>query len=157
MNTAKRNKIIIGSSIIGLILIIGIVSSMIRGAAPSVNPPKEANKIVKHAEMDKELKSEKEVSAGDVYLKPDVAVANITVKENITKEQAKVLAEKYAEELKDQYEELSVIVDVKQGDKDLIKDMIPATEDQLAAEAKVFMGVEYVKVDFKEFLGKDIT
>ncbi|MBW9156990.1 hypothetical protein [Clostridium tagluense] len=157
MNMTKKNKTIISLSVISLVIILGVIFSMIKGGGPSVKAPKEPNKIVKHEEMTKELKSEKQVSSGEVYLKSDVVVANITLKQNTTKDQAKELANKYAKELNNQYKGMPVIVDVKQGDKDIVKEMIPQKEDQLAAEAKVFMGVEYIKADFKDFLEKDIT
>ncbi|MBZ9625197.1 hypothetical protein G9F71_020350 [Clostridium sp. FP2] len=157
MNMTKRNKTIISLSVISLVIILGVIFSMIKGSGSSVKAPKEPNKIVKHEKMTKELKSEKQVSSGEVYLKSDVAVANITLKQNITKDQAKELANKYAKELKNQYKEMPVIVDVKQGDKDIVKELIPEKDDQLAAEAKTFMGVEYIRADFKDFLEKDIT
>jgi predicted DNA-binding protein YlxM (UPF0122 family) len=107
--------------------------------------------------MTKQINTEKQVSKSEVYLKSDVAVANITLKENITKAEAKEVAAKYAKELKKQYEGIPVIVDVTQGDKEIVQKLIPEKEDQLAAEVKEFMGVEYIRADFKELLEKDIT
>ncbi|MFT5871810.1 MAG: hypothetical protein ACI8WT_000734 [Clostridium sp.] len=158
MSITKTNKIKISLVvIIGLAVIASGVFLMTRNNNLSVKPPKEPNIIVKHEDMNNELKNEKQVASGEVYLKSDVVVANITLKEDITKDQAKVLADKYAQELKSQYKDMPVIVDVKQGDKDIVKDLIPVKEDQLAAETGTLLGIEYVTADFKELLAKDVT
>ncbi|MBU3190280.1 hypothetical protein K9O30_01885 [Clostridium bowmanii] len=158
MSNIKANKIKISLVVlIGLAIIASGVFLMGRNSDSSVKLPKDPTIIVKHKDMNKELKNEKKVASGEVYLKSDVVVANITLKENTTKDEAKVLATKYANELKSQYKEIPVIVDVKQGGKDIVKELIPVKEDQLAAETGTLLGIEYITVDFKELLSKDVT
>jgi|GEM_PF-4553065 len=153
----KINKNIISLSAISLFVIIGAAFFIIRGGGPSVKPPTEVNKIVKQEEVTNELKSENQVLTGEVYLKSNVSVANITLKANITKEAAKVLAEKYAKKLRGQYGELPVIVDVDQEGKAIIKKMIPVEKNQLAAEVNELMDLEYIVADLKGFSEKDVT
>ncbi|MBU3190277.1 hypothetical protein K9O30_01900 [Clostridium bowmanii] len=90
MSSTKTNKIII-AVIISLVVIIGIAFSIVRSCNSAVKPPTVPNKIVKHEKMTKEITNEKQVSSSEVYLKADVVVANVTLKENTTKDQAKVI------------------------------------------------------------------
>ncbi len=67
----------------------------------------------------KQLKKEKEVLDGKVYIRNNVATATMVIKDSVSESDAKALADKYAKELKKTHKDMKVNVQAVQKGKNI--------------------------------------
>lgn len=80
---------------------------------------KEEQKVIQDAKKTEELKKEKEIYNGQVYVQNNMAVATMLIKDGVSETDAKALAEKYAKQLKEQYKDMRINVQAVQGGKNI--------------------------------------
>lgn len=85
-----------------------------------VKPDKDPKKVVQDAKLTQNLKKEKGVSNGQVYVQNKTAVAAIVLKKDVSKKDAETLANKYADDLKKYYKDLKVNVQAVQNNKNIV-------------------------------------
>lgn len=75
--------------------------------------------IVQNEELTKSILEEEGVIAGQAYEQDGLAVGTLSLEANVSDKDAKKLAEKYADELKKEYEDLSVNVQAVRDGKNV--------------------------------------
>lgn len=70
-------------------------------------------------ELTDELLKEDEVSRGQVYIQDEWVIGAIIIKDDVSEERAKELAQKYAEELKEKYKDKKINVQAVNSNKNL--------------------------------------
>jgi uncharacterized lipoprotein YehR (DUF1307 family) len=110
------NKAIKKMSMLLLILVIMLSLSACEGKHEAVKPDKDPKKIVVDKNYTEDLKNEKDVQVGQVYIQNGIAIGTMIIKDTVSDNDAKALAEKYAKELKESYKDMKVNVQaVKNG------------------------------------------
>lgn len=89
-----------------------------------VKPDKDPAKVVQDKNYTEDLKQEKEVEGGQVYVQDNMVIATMVIKEGISEADAKALAEKYAQELKKTYKDMPVNVQAVQKGKNVANIML---------------------------------
>lgn len=116
----KKNKV---SRIIVLLAVSIIITVSLVGCGgkkyEAVKPSKDPKKIVQDKNYTKDLKSEKEVLDGQIYVKNKMVVGVIIVKNNVSDKDAKALAQKYADELKKTYKGMKINVQAVKKNKNV--------------------------------------
>lgn len=82
-----------------------------------VKPDKSPDKIVQDSRRTSELKGKDELIDGKVYVQNNTVIATMVIKDNVSEEKAKELANKYAQKLKDQYKDMEINVQAVQSGK----------------------------------------
>lgn len=77
-------------------------------------------KIVIDKGYTEELKKEKEISNGQVYVQNNTIIATMIIKDGVKKEETKALADKYAKELKNTYKDMHINVQAVQGGNNVV-------------------------------------
>ncbi|MBC2580179.1 hypothetical protein [Clostridium sp. DJ247] len=85
----------------------------------SENKKQDGPKIAQDTKKTEELKKEKEIYNGQVYVQNNVAIATMLIKDGVSEQEAKALAEKYAKQLKVQYNNMKVNVQAVQNGKNI--------------------------------------
>jgi uncharacterized protein YejL (UPF0352 family) len=80
---------------------------------------KEAPQVNQDVKKTEQLKKEKEISNGQVYVQNNMVVATMLIKDNISEADAKALAEKYAKQLKEEHKDMKVNVQAVQKGKNI--------------------------------------
>lgn len=85
------------------------------GCSDSEEPKKDAvvpdtQEIVQNEELTKQVKDEEGVIDGQVYEQNGIAIGTLVLEASVSDEDAKKLAERYAEEIKEEYKDLQVNV-----------------------------------------------
>ena len=71
---------------------------------------KEAPKAKQDVKKTEQLKKEKEISNGQVYVQNNTVTATMIIKDDVSEADAKALAEKYAKDLKAEHKDMKVNV-----------------------------------------------
>ena len=111
-------------------VLIGIFSAflLIAGCSNNEKPKKEEVKqeqnqgsedIKQNEELTKQVNEEEGVLDGQVYEQGGMAIGTLVLDKKVSNEEAKKLAEKYAEELKDKYKDLKVNVQAVRDGKNV--------------------------------------
>lgn len=79
----------------------------------------EAPKVQQDAKKTEQLKKEKQVFDGQVYLQGDSVIATMVIKDDVSESDAKALADKYAKELKKAYKDKKINVQAVQKGKNI--------------------------------------
>lgn len=79
----------------------------------------QAPKIDQDVKKTEQLKKEKEIFDGQVYIQDNTAIATMVIKDGVSEADAKALAEKYAKQLKEQHKDLKVNVQAVQKGKNI--------------------------------------
>lgn len=86
------------------------------GGKKAVKPDKDPKKVVQDKDYTKDLKKEKVVEDGQVYVQGNVVIATMIIKNDTKDSDVKKLAENYAKKLKKTYGDMKVNVQaVKEG------------------------------------------
>ncbi|MFL0249140.1 hypothetical protein ACJDT4_01800 [Clostridium neuense] len=118
----RKNKLLkIINFLIISILIIGMLAGCgnAKGKHEAVKPVKDPRKIVQDKNYTKDLKSEKEVLDGQIYLQNGMVCGAIMLKNNVSDKDAKALAQKYADELKKTYKGMKINVQAVKKNKNV--------------------------------------
>lgn len=82
----------------------------------AVKPDKDPLKVVEDKNYTEDLNKEKGIQTGQVYIQNETVIGTMVFKEDVSDEQAKKLAEKYASEIKKTYIDMKINVQaVKNG------------------------------------------
>jgi ABC-type phosphate transport system substrate-binding protein len=85
----------------------------------AVKADKNPQKIVQDKNYTADLKNEKDVQAGQVYVQNGTAIGTMIIKKGVSDADVKKLAEKYAKELKETYKDLKVNVQAVEDGKNV--------------------------------------
>lgn len=116
----KKSKLL-RTIILSLIAVI-IISSLVGCGGKkyeAVKPSKDPKKTVQDKNYTKDLKSEKEVLDGQIYVQNKMVMGAIMVKENVSDKDAKALAQKYVDELKKTYKGMKINVQAVKKNKNV--------------------------------------
>lgn len=80
---------------------------------------KEVPNVNQDVKKTEQLKKEKEISNGQVYIQNDTVVATMIIKDDVSEADAKALAEKYSKQLKEQYKDKRINVQAVQKGKNI--------------------------------------
>lgn len=83
------------------------------------NTNKEAPKVVQDTKRTEQLKKEKGISNGQVYVQNNVVIATMLIKDDVSEADAKALADKYAKQLKKDHKDMKVNVQAIQKGKNI--------------------------------------
>ncbi|GAA0179323.1 hypothetical protein SH2C18_22130 [Clostridium sediminicola] len=111
----KIRKVI---STVALLLVVSNLAGCSQKHTP-VKPDKDPTKIVEDKDITKDLNEEEAIEGSKVYLKDDTAIGTMIIKEGVSQEDAKALAEKYAKEIKETYKDMKVNVQAVQNGENL--------------------------------------
>lgn len=115
-----RVKNIITKTSAALLMIILTMSLAACGSKhEAVKPDKDPKKLVQDKNYTQDLKKEKEIKDGQIYLQNNVVMCVMVVKDNVKKADAKVLLNKYAKELKKAYKNMPVDAQAVQKGKNI--------------------------------------
>ncbi|MEA4826333.1 MAG: hypothetical protein VB130_06835 [Clostridium sp.] len=109
MNLSKRILAVL------VLLIVSISLSACGKKYKAVKPDKDPTKLVQDKNYTEDLKKEKEISNGQVYVQNNTVIATMIIKDGVKKEEAKALAEKYANNLKKTYKGMPINVQAVQN------------------------------------------
>lgn len=98
-----------------VLLIVAISLSACGKKYRAVKPDKDPTKLVQDKNYTEDLKKEKEISNGQVYVQNNTVIATMIIKDGVKKEEAKALAEKYANNLKKTYKGMPINVQAVQN------------------------------------------
>ncbi len=111
-NTIKKLSLLA----LTLTMSISIVACGSSGKYEPVEVPKDTKEPVQVEDYTNDLKEEKEVTDGNVYIENDTVIATMVINKDVSDKEAKELAEKYAKDLKATYKDKKVNVQaVKDG------------------------------------------
>jgi hypothetical protein len=79
----------------------------------------EEPKVNQDVKKTEQLRKEKEISNGQVYIEKDVVMATMLIKDDVSEADAKALAEKYAKQLKEEHKDMKVNVQAVQKGKNI--------------------------------------
>lgn len=100
---------------VSVLLIVSISLSACGKKYKTVKPDKDPAKLVQDKNYTEDLKKEKEISNGQVYVQNNTVIATMIIKDGVKKEEAKALAEKYANNLKKTYKGMPINVQAVQN------------------------------------------
>lgn len=101
---------------IALTLVISTAACGGKAKHDPVEIPKDTKEAVQDENYTKDIKEEKEVQEGQVYIQDDMVIATMIIKPEVSDKDAEKLAEEYAESLKATYKDMKVNVQaVKDG------------------------------------------
>lgn len=117
MNKSKSSKILVllFTSAILMIFLVGCNG----GKYEAVKPSKDPKKIVQDKNYTKDLKSEKEVQDGQIYVQNKMVTGVIIIRNNVSDKAAKALAQKYVDELKKTYKGMKINVQAVKKNKNV--------------------------------------
>jgi Mg2+/citrate symporter len=118
----KYKKVILISIITIIAVSVALYFSPTRklnNATAEQNKKQEAQKVNQDATKTDALKKEKEVFNGQVYIQNNVVTATMIIKDGVSEADAKVLADKYAKQLKEQHKDMKVNVQAVQKGKSI--------------------------------------
>lgn len=84
-----------------------------------VQPDTDPTKAVEDTSYTKDLTSEKEVAGGKVYLQDNMVIATMIIKDGVSAEDAKKLANEYAQKLRETYKDKPINVQAVQNGKNV--------------------------------------
>lgn len=79
----------------------------------------EEPKVNQDVKKTEQLRKEKEITNGQVYIEKDVVVATMLIKDDISEADGKALAEKYAKQLKEEHKDMKINVQAVQKGKNI--------------------------------------
>ncbi|WPC42261.1 hypothetical protein [Clostridium sp. JS66] len=89
------------------------------GCYTAVKPDKDPKKLVQDVKRTNQIKKEKDLVNGEVYVKNNMVTATMVFKDNIGEKEAKDLVNKYVEELKEEYKGMKINVQAVQKNKNI--------------------------------------
>ncbi|AKN33482.1 hypothetical protein Ccar_22695 [Clostridium carboxidivorans P7] len=95
------------------------------GCYTAVKPDKDPKKLVQDVKRTSQIKKEKDLIDGQVYMKNDVLTATMVFKDNVSEKDAKELVNKYAEALKKEYKGTKINIQAVQKNKNIANVVIP--------------------------------
>jgi len=121
--TKKLLSLLLMLSLVLSLVACGNKSETVKPATNSTNTAKNTTKTIKDnakitevKNYTEDLKKEKEVQTGKVYIQNGMAIGTMIIKDSVSDAAAKKLAQKYATELKKEYKDMKVNVQaIKKG------------------------------------------
>lgn len=113
MKKPYNKKVLIFSLFIAIVLLVTGYSLYSKNNTANQNAKSvktEEPKVNQDTKKTEELRKEKGISNGQVYIQNNVVVATMLIKDGVTEADAKALAEKYAKELKAEHKDMKVNV-----------------------------------------------
>ncbi|AWI03147.1 hypothetical protein [Clostridium drakei] len=89
------------------------------GCYTAVKPDKDPKKLVQDVKRTNQIKKEKDLITGEVYIRDNRVTATMVFKDDISKEESKKLIDKYVEALKKEYKGMKINVQAVQKDKSI--------------------------------------
>ncbi len=89
------------------------------GCYRAVKPDKDATKLVQDTKRTEQIKKEKDLISGQVYVKDNIVTATMVFKNDISEKDAKELVNKYVELLKKEYKGMKINVQAVQKNKSI--------------------------------------
>lgn len=115
-----KKKRVATKLILGLLMLMLVLSLAACGTKhEAVKPDKDPTKTVEDTKYTEDLNKEKKVEAAKVYVQDGTAIATMIIKDSVSDEDAKKLAEKYAAELKETYKDMEINVQAVKGGKNV--------------------------------------
>ena len=129
----NSKKLLIFSMLMTLFLSLTGCSLFSKNNSGSNNAPKNTNNTPQNTKKDvqkeappvqdtkktEQLKKEKQISNGQVYVQNNIVVATMLIKDDVSESDAKALAEKYAKQLKEEHKDMKVNVQAVQKGKNI--------------------------------------
>ncbi|MFS1517103.1 hypothetical protein V1503_11660 [Bacillus sp. SCS-151] len=79
------------------------------------NAQQEGTHVNQNEDLTKQLEDEEGVISGQVYVNDDTAVGTLVLEDNVSDQDAKEIAEKYADKLKNEYNNMTINVQAIRG------------------------------------------
>lgn len=114
-NKVSRILVLLATSIIITVSLVGCGGKKYE----AVKPAKDPKKIVQDKNYTKDLKSEKEVLDGQIYVQNKTVIGVMIIKKSVSDKDAKALAQKYADELKKTYKGMKINVQAVKKNKNV--------------------------------------
>lgn len=105
-----------------LTLIVVCISmfASLTGCYKAVKPDKDPQKLVQDVKRTDQIKKEKDLKGGQVYVQNNVVTATMVFKDDISEKEAKELVNKYVEALKKEYSGMKINVQAVQKNKNIV-------------------------------------
>ncbi|NMM65060.1 hypothetical protein HBE96_20975 [Clostridium sp. P21] len=102
-----------------LITICMSIFMSLTGCYKAVKPDKDPNKLVQDVKRTNQIKKEKDLIDGQVYVRNNIVTATMVFKDDISEKEAKELVNKYVEALKKEYKGIKINVQAVQKNKNI--------------------------------------
>ena len=130
---AKGTIAKLGALLLILVLIVIVSLGVFGKKYEAVKPDKDPTKIVVDKNYTKDVKKEKEVQSGQVYLQNGMVIGTMIIKDDVSDKDAKKLVEEYTTKLKKTYKGMKIIV--KAVKKEEVIDAVVTAEKTLTLDS----------------------
>ncbi|MBU5439681.1 hypothetical protein KQI42_16825 [Tissierella sp. MSJ-40] len=114
----KSNSVL--KKLTGIVIVCILLICLVACSANNDNKEIIESDLNQDKELTSKLLEEKEVLSGQVYIRDDLIIGAIVIKDRVSEDRAKKLAQKYAEELKDKYKDKKINVQAVQDYKNIV-------------------------------------